>query len=99
MNTEHPSHARDLPRLKRIEGQVRGVQKMVEEGRYCVDILTQLSSIVGAVRAVEENVLRRHLDSCVRESLSGPGRHGRDGRDEKVTEILDLLAKFRRHSS
>jgi DNA-binding FrmR family transcriptional regulator len=96
MATEHPSHEEELVGLRRIEGQVRGVQKMIEERRYCVDILTQLGSIAGAMRKVEENILARHLRSCVRASLAGTDR---DDQNRKIDEIIAVLAKFRRPSS
>jgi CsoR family transcriptional regulator, copper-sensing transcriptional repressor len=96
MNQHPPSHGQELVRLRRIEGQVRGIQQMIEDGRYCVDILTQLRSISGALARVQENILDRHLHSCVQASLSGS-----DGPDRtrKVEEIIDLLSKFRRSGS
>jgi DNA-binding FrmR family transcriptional regulator len=96
MIAHHPSHQEELVRLRRIEGQVRGVQKMIEDRRYCIDILTQLGSIAGALRKVEENILSRHLRSCVRASLAG-----RDPNDQnrKIGEIIAVLSKFRRSSS
>jgi DNA-binding FrmR family transcriptional regulator len=93
MTHEHPTHTEDLVRLRRIEGQVRGIQKMIEDGRYCVDILTQLRSISGALARVQENILDRHLHSCVRDSLAGPDR---SDQTRKIEEIIDLLSKFRR---
>ena len=62
---KYPSHKKTLDALKRIEGQVRGIQRMVEEKRYCVDILTQLSAVGNAVASVQDNILNRHLDTCV----------------------------------
>ena len=84
MDHRHPSHHEELVRLRKIEGQVRGVQKMIEERRYCIDILTQLESIAGGVMKVEENILGRHLRSCVRESLSGKNR---EDQDRKIGEM------------
>ncbi|MGH7564154.1 MAG: metal-sensitive transcriptional regulator [Gemmatimonadota bacterium] len=82
-------------RLKRIEGQVRGIQKMVEEGRYCVDILTQIDAITSALARVQDQILEAHLNHCVTEALEGS-----DGaeRREKVDEVVGLLKKFRRTS-
>jgi DNA-binding FrmR family transcriptional regulator len=90
----HPSHRDDLARLPKIEGQIKGVQKMIEEDRYCIDILTQLNAVSGAVRKVEENILNRHLRTCVRESFSAAAR---DDRDRKVEEIIAVLGRFRRN--
>ena len=96
MEVVHPSHQDEIVRLRRIEGQVRGVQKMIEDRRYCIDILTQIGSIAGALRKVEENILSRHLRSCVRESLGGTDRADQS---RKIDEIVTVLAKFRRSSS
>ena len=75
-------------RLRRIEGQVRGVQRMVEEDIYCIDVLTQLNSISAALRAVGMGLLDSHVRSCVRESIeSGEG-------DEKVEELMSAVARF-----
>jgi len=89
-----PSHLEELVRLKKIEGQIKGVQKMIRDGRYCIDILTQLSSVVGAVKSVEENIINRHLRTCVADSLAN---RGRKEKEKKVEEIIDILIKFRRH--
>ncbi len=80
-----------LIRLRRIEGQVQGVQKMVEEGRYCIDILQQLSAIRGALDQVSLIVMERHIDSCVAEAIkSGNGT----ARREKIEELMEALSKF-----
>jgi DNA-binding FrmR family transcriptional regulator len=88
------SHHEEIVKLKRIEGQIRGVQKMIEEKRYCIDILTQLSSVVGAVRSVEENILERHLKGCVRQSFS---KGNKEDRQEKIDEVIDVFKKFRKY--
>lgn len=82
-----------IRRLRRIEGQVRGLQKMVEEGRYCVDILTQVDAVTAALARVQDQVLDSHLTYCVAEAVDGddPG-----GRREKVDEVVMLLRKYRR---
>ena len=77
-----------LDRLRRIEGQVRGVQRMVEEDQYCLDILTQLNSVSAAIRAVGLGLLDGHVRHCVRESLvQGEG-------DGKVEELVAAVARF-----
>jgi Uncharacterized protein conserved in bacteria len=93
MTHAHPFHTDELVRLRRIEGQVRGVQKMIEERRYCVDILTQLASVSAALARVEERILERHLRSCVRDSLT---RRGRTDQEKKIEEIITLLGRIRR---
>lgn len=77
-----------LDRLRRIEGQVRGVQRMVEEEQYCIDILTQLSSITAAVKAVGLGLLDDHVRHCVIESIEkGDG-------DAKVEELVTAVARL-----
>ncbi len=88
------THEEELTRLRRIEGQVRGIQKMIEEKRYCVDILTQINSVVGAIERVEENILERHLKGCVDRSFA---KGTREDRQKKINEIIDVLRKFRKY--
>ncbi|MCA1718634.1 MAG: metal-sensitive transcriptional regulator [Actinobacteria bacterium] len=76
-------------RLKRIEGQVRGVQRMVDEEAYCVDILTQISSYIAASEKVASLVLRDHMDHCVREALEDGNKA-----DEKVRELQEAVERF-----
>ena len=85
-------HTAQVPRLNRIEGQIRGINKMIQEGRYCIDILTQIRSASNALAKVQENIFRAHLESCVKDSLTGddPG-----DREKKVEEILEILSRFR----
>jgi DNA-binding FrmR family transcriptional regulator len=76
-----------LTRLRRMEGQVRGVQKMIEEGRYCVDIVTQLQAISAAADKVAEQVLEGHIRGCVADAI----REQRG--DEAITELMTVLSK------
>lgn len=85
-------HTAQIPRLNRIEGQIRGITKMIQEERYCVDILTQIRSASSALAKVQENIFRGHLESCVRDSLTGDDPKDRQ---DKVEEILEILSKFR----
>jgi CsoR family transcriptional regulator, copper-sensing transcriptional repressor len=77
-----------LTRLRRIEGQVRGVQRMVDQDVYCIDILTQVNSITAALRAVGMGLLDAHVRHCVAESIErGEG-------EEKVEELMSAVARF-----
>ena len=91
MSARHAEHIDQLKRLRRIEGQVRGLVRMVEEKRYCVDILTQLRAARAALRRVEEGVLREHTLHCVTEALQGGDRVARQ---EKVDELLAVLSRY-----
>ena len=85
-----PSHKENIVALKRIEGQIRGVQKMIEEGRYCVDILNQLRSVVKAIGAVKKKIYRNHLEHCVIDALKGDSE---TEKRKKIDEVIDLLSK------
>ena len=79
-----------LARLRKIEGQVRGIQRMVEEDRYCVDVLVQLAAVRSAVGAVGQSLLESHVRGCVAGALrSGDG-------ESAVTELLEVLSQFAR---
>ncbi len=100
VKTEHgPTHgyikAKDKEklenRLRRIEGQVRGLQRMVEEEAYCVDVLTQIASVVSALERVGTILLKDHVEHCVRESVE----HG-DQADEKIEELTAAVERFLR---
>ena len=87
------AHNEQLVPLKRIEGQIRGIQKMIETERYCVDILTQLHSIVGAILSIENKVLRKHLEGCVANALKGKSEIEKH---KKLDEVISLVDRFRR---
>jgi DNA-binding FrmR family transcriptional regulator len=77
-------------RLSRIEGQVRGLSKMVDEDRYCIDIVTQISAVRAALRRVEEEVLRDHLAHCVEHAISSGDQA--DQR-EKIAELMAVIGR------
>jgi CsoR family transcriptional regulator, copper-sensing transcriptional repressor len=77
-------------RLSRIEGQVRGVSKMVEDDRYCIDIVTQISAVRAALRRVEEEVLRDHVAHCVEHAISSGNKA--DQR-EKIAELMAVIGR------
>ena len=83
---------RNVKRLRRIEGQVRGLQRMVEEERYCADILTQISSVQEALRAVGRELMRNHLKHCAASAI----RTGEGEAEAMYDEIVDLMYKHAR---
>ncbi len=91
----HPNHSNQIVALKRIEGQVRGLQKMIEENKYCVDILTQTAAVVGALLRVQDNILEKHFQMCVSSALKGKSELEQQN---KINEMLVLMKKFRRMS-
>jgi CsoR family transcriptional regulator, copper-sensing transcriptional repressor len=82
-----------LKRLQRIEGQVRGLIRMVEDDRYCIDVVTQISAARAALRKVEEEVLRDHVAHCVENAISS-GNKAEQRR--KVTELMEVLGRSAR---
>ena len=84
--------ARNVKRLRRIEGQVRGLQKMVEEDRWCADILTQISSVQEALRGVSRELMRNHLRHCAATAMAA----GTGEADAVFDELVDLMYKHNR---
>lgn len=82
-----------INRLNRIEGQVRGITRMVEDDRYCVDVLTQLQAVRAALLRVESEVLKDHLDHCVMGAMTGDNLADRKA---KATELIALLGRASR---
>jgi DNA-binding FrmR family transcriptional regulator len=88
---KHAQHTGQLLRLSKIEGQVKGLVRMVEEKRYCVDILTQLRAVRAALKRVEEGVLREHVEQCVTQAIRGGDEAEQKA---KVDELLQVLARY-----
>ncbi|MFG1464016.1 metal-sensitive transcriptional regulator [Xanthobacter sp. DSM 24535] len=88
-----PAKSSVLKRLNRIEGQVRGISRMVEEDRYCIDLITQISAVRAALRRAEEEVLRDHVAHCVEHAIrSGDA----DEQRKKVAELMDVISRSER---
>ena len=78
-------------RLRRIEGQVQGLQRMIEADAYCVDILLQIAAVQGALEQVQKLLLGRHIESCVSDAFRSGSR---SDRQRKIDELLDVFARF-----
>jgi DNA-binding FrmR family transcriptional regulator len=89
----NPSHVDNLVALRRIEGQVRGVQRMIEERKYCIDILNQIYAVKGALGRVEEKILEKHFRNCVTEAVTGSSEKEKQ---QKMDEIFKLIHQTRR---
>ena len=85
---KHPCHKDQLANLKRIEGQVKGIQGMIEDNQYCIDILNQIKAVRSAITSVEGKILKKHLRECLRESLNEEHSF-----DEKVDELIRVLKR------
>jgi len=88
-----PSYTKDkkdiLIRLRRMEGQLKGIQKMVEDEKYCVDVLNQLSSIIAATQKVATIIMKDHIKGCVRDALTR-----NENSEEYVNELVSVVEKF-----
>ncbi len=90
---QNPDHQDNIVALRRIEGQVRGVQKMIEDREYCVDILNQIHAVKGALASVEEKILQKHFRHCVTAAIMGSSEKEKR---QKMNEILKLINRTRR---
>ncbi len=82
---------RALHRLRRIEGQVQGIQRMIDEDKYCVDIMLQLSAVQGALEQVSKILMHRHIESCVMDSMKAGSER------KRARKIEELVGMFSRH--
>ena len=89
----HNSKTSTLNRLSRIEGQVRGIAKMVDEDRYCIDVVTQISAVRAALRRAEEEILKDHVGHCVEHAIASGNKHEQR---KKVAELIEVLGRSSR---
>ena len=80
-------------RLNKIQGQLGGIQKMMAENRYCMDILTQTRACTAAIRKVEDLIMYQHLNTCVADSMRSDDP---EDKNKKIAEIMDIFSKFRK---
>lgn len=85
------THEENLVALRRIEGQIKGIQKMIEEGKYCIDILTQIHASIHALYRVAEKIFIKHIENCVVEAFQGKSEKEKL---QKIDEILKVLTKM-----
>lgn len=82
-------HSENISRLNRIGGQVEGIKRMIEEKRYCTDILMQLRAVRSALKSVESNILQKHLQHCVAQSFNSD-----ENKEQKIKELKMLFDKY-----
>jgi len=87
---QHPSHSEQLPRINKIIGQLNGIKKMIEENRYCPEIITQLKAVSSACQSTEALLLEKHLASCVYEAFHS---NDKDVKEQKIKELTKLYKK------
>ena len=88
------THAESLAALARIEGQVRGIKKMVEEGKYCIDIITQIHAAQSALLRVSENILAKHIRNCVVDAMKGSSEQERGKKIDELMAVIKRLHKL-----
>lgn len=86
---EPPDHSAELNRLNRIKGQIDGIIRMIEERKYCPDIITQTSAVRAAIGSLESKILEKHLNACVRSAFKVGGSDS----EEKIRELLQIFKK------
>lgn len=90
-NDTHPDHSKEISRLNRISGQLDGVKKMIEERRYCPDIITQLRAISSATKSLEASLLETHLEGCVVGAFKAKDA---ENQRKKIEELVTLFKRF-----
>ena len=80
-----------LVRIKRMEGQLKGIRKMIEENKYCIDVLNQLSSVIAATQKVANIIMKDHIKGCVRDALTSD-----TDSEEHVDELISVVERFTR---
>lgn len=88
----HPDHSKEGVRLKRVKGQLEGVLKMIEDRRYCPDILIQVRAAKSAIQAIEHSILKTHLANCVSEALH---EKNEEKANQKIEELIDLIERHK----
>jgi len=87
------THTENLIALRRIEGQIKGVQKMVEEKKYCIDIVNQVHASINALRRVAEKILSKHMEHCVVDAMKGKSEQQKK---EKIGEIIEVIKRLQK---
>ena len=91
VKSTHPNHEDKIKRLNRIAGQLQGIIKMIENKKYCVDILQQTRAITAAIKSVEQLILKDHMNACVSSAMKSKNKKEQD---KKIEEVIKLINKF-----
>ena len=85
---KHPCHKNHIANIRRIKGQIEGIERMINDGKYCIDILNQIKATKNAIVSVEGKILKTHLEECIKESMNGGNKA-----QQKIDEILKVLKR------
>ena len=88
----HPSHENQLVRLRKVEGQIRGIQTMIDERRYCMDILSQIRAVTGAMRKIESGILASHLQYCVNDAITSNNSKEATAKIKEIKRIFEKMS-------
>ncbi len=86
----HTDHSNDLIRFRRIRGQIEGIEKMIGDGRYCIDIVNQIRSVTAAIKSAESVIVEKHIRHCVKDAIEAKDSRGTE---EKINELMNLFQK------
>lgn len=89
--SKHPSHQNQISRLNRAKGQIEAISKMIEEERYCIDIITQIRAARAALKSIELGILETHMGMCVASAVSSKDE---TKKAEKIAEVMNMLKKY-----
>ncbi len=89
---QHPAHQEHLPHLNRVKGQIEGIRNMIQQQRYCPDILIQLDAARASIRAIELKILDKHISCCVADAFAKPNLKEQQ---QKITEICKIIRKLK----
>ena len=93
---EHKTaHKENLMALKRAAGQVRGIQKMIEDKKYCIDIIIQIHAVIHALYRVGEKIFAKHLEHCVKDAFMGKSKKAKS---DKINEVIEVMKKLHKLS-
>lgn len=90
---KNPSHIKNIVSLKRVEGQIRGIQKMIEDKKYCIDVVTQLHAAVNGLYRVSEKILESHIEHCVVDAIRGKSEKEKS---QKINEMMQVIKRLRK---
>lgn len=90
-NKNHPDHSEQLKNLNRVLGQVEGIRKMINDNRYCPDILTQLKAVRSALKTIETKILQKHLEGCVTTAMKSSNK---EEAQKKIDELTEIFKRF-----
>ena len=88
--SKHPNHEKQIARINKVTGQLNGIKKMIEERRYCPEIIIQLKAVSSACKSLETIMLQKHIESCVMEAFHSKDKNTQD---EKIKELTDLYKR------